>query len=463
MRPLLGLVGTPKQKTLVRRGALRKELSMSWTTSRGGVGFLLLTVFCLFGAAVPSWGQGVYSPEGSLVGTPDTDGNRVDALFAQAPAGKTAPAPAANQPANPPAPTQTPPQSDFLADIYGRTAASEMGNRLAGTPNMFGDSWESGNGVNVSGPDGSSSAETPLAGGNRRMKIAENDNSLPQDRIFVLYNHFQDAASIDDMPAIGPPTQRSISLDRYTIGFEKTFLDGLWSFELRMPFGGGYGYESADFASFAGQIGNLDVVLKRVLYQSETTVAAIGLCVDTPTGSDATGMGQGVQYNVRNQAAFLSPYLGILRTPNDKLFYQAFLQVDVPTNGNRIDYVDTLATGSGAFGILNDQTLMYADLSVGYWLSRNPCADWVTGLAGVVELHYTTTLQDADIVTGTASGRFFSFGNFSNRVDVLDLTMGLHAELNNHTLCRVAGVVPLRTGDDRLFNAEVQVQLERRF
>jgi hypothetical protein len=100
---------------------------------------------------------------------------------------------------------------------------------------------------------------------------------------------------------------------------------------------------------------------------------------------------------------------------------------------------------------------------VGYWLSRNPCADWVTGLAGVVELHYTTTLQDADIVTGTTSSRFFSFGNFSNYVDVLDLTVGLHAELGNQTLCRVAGVVPLRTGDDRLFNGEVQVQLERRF
>ena len=330
---------------------------------------------------------------------------------------------------------------------------------------MFGDSLESGNGVNVWGPYGFSSSDSPLAGGNRRLKIAENGNSLPQDRVFFLYNHFQDAASIDDVPTVGAATQRAISLDRYTIGFEKTFCDGLWSFELRMPFGEGYGYESPGFASFAGQVGNLDVVLKRVLYKSETTLAAIGLCVDTPTGSDATGTAQGVQYDIHNQALFLMPYLGVLRVPNDKLFYQAFLQVDVPTNGNRIDYVDTIGTPtSGTFGTLNDQTLLYADLSVGYWLSRNPCADWVTGLAGVVELHYTTTLQDADILSPPAvSGRSFSFGNFSNCVDVLDLTLGLHAELGNQTLCRVAGVVPLRTGDDRLFNAEVQVQLERRF
>lgn len=427
---------------------------MSRTTRCCGWTFVFVTALFVFGTVAPSWAQGVQSPENPYYGA--------DTLLAQAPAGKTAPAAAANQPAKPTAPVQPPPQSDFLADIYGRTAASELGSRLAGTPNMFGDSLESGNGVFVSGPTASSSATTPLAGGNRRMKIAENDNSLPQDRIFVLYNHFQDAASIDDITA-GSTTQRAISLDRYTIGFEKTFLDGLWSFEMRMPFGGGYGYESADFGSFAGQIGNLDVVLKRVVYQSETTVAAIGLCIDTPTGSNATGVGQGVEYDIRNQATFLSPYVGILRRPNDKLFYQAFLQVDVPTNGNRIDYVDTVARTTGAFGTLNDQTLMYADLSVGYWLSRNPDADWVTGLASLVELHYTTTVQDADIVTGTTSGRFFSFGNFSNRVDVVDLTMGLHAELKNNTLCRVAGVVPLRTGDDRLFNAEVQVQLERRF
>jgi hypothetical protein len=425
---------------------------------------LLMGIFVL-GSVTPSWAQNIHSPDGSSVVATDADGDGTDALLAQAPAGKKAPAPAATQPAKPPAPAQTPPQTDFLADIYGRTAAAEMGSRLAGTPNMFGDSMESGgNGVIVSGPAGVSDANTPLAGGNRRIKISENDNTLPQDRIFFLYNHFQDAASVDDFTFV-PGLQRSISLDRYTIGFEKTFRDGLWSAELRMPFGCGYGYQSIDFDSSAGQIGNLAVVLKRLLYKSDTTVAAIGLCVDTPTGSDATGMGQGVQYDIRNQAVFLSPYVGVLRTPNDKLFYQAFLQVDVPTNGNRIDYVDNTGTtpSSGTFGTLNDQTLMYADLAVGYWLSRNPCADWVTGLASVVELHYTTTLTNAGIVNGSTSGRYFNFGNFGNRVDVLDLTVGLHTELANHTLCRVAGVVPLRTGNDRLFNAEVQVQLERRF
>jgi hypothetical protein len=259
---------------------------MSRTTKFYGLSVALLTGVFVFGSAAPSWGQNVPSPGGSSAVASDAYGGGADALLAQAPAGKTAPAPAANQPATPPA------QDEFLSDIYGQTAASELGTRLAGTPNMFGDTCEcGGNGVLMSGPAGVSAADTPLAGGNRRIKISENDNTLPQDRIFFLYNHFQDAASIEDM-TFAPGLQQSLSLDRYTIGFEKTFRDGLWACELRMPFGCGYGYQSVNFDSSAGQIGNLAVVLKRLVYKSDTTAAAVGLCVDTPTGSNATGMGQ---------------------------------------------------------------------------------------------------------------------------------------------------------------------------
>lgn len=429
-----------------------------------GFGFVVLMGILVFGFAAPSWGQGVASLEGSSAVASDADGYGPDTLLTQAPTKKAPPAPAAKQPATQPAPEQAPPESDdFLSDIYGRTAASDMGTRLAGTPNMFGDQHgeTAGNGVQVLGPAGGSSANSPLAGGGRRMKIAENDNTLPQDRIYFLYNHFQDAGSIEDYTFI-PGTQQSYSLDRYMVGFEKTFRDGFWALELRMPFGCGYGYQTADFSSAAGQVGNLSVVVKRLLYKSDTTVAAVGLCIDTPTGSDATGVGQGIEYRIRNRAAYLMPYLGLLRTPNDKFFYQGFLQIDVPTNGNPIDYVDP-GTGSGSFGTLDDQTLVYADLAGGYWLSRNPDATWVTGLAAVLELHYTGTLQDADIVDQTVSGVNFRFGNFANRVNVLNLTAGLHTEIVNNTLCRVACVLPLQTGDDRLFNAELQVQLERRF
>jgi hypothetical protein len=43
------------------------------------------------------------------------------------------------------------------------------------------------------------------------------------------------------------------------------------------------------------------------------------------------------------------------------------------------------------------------------------------------------------------------------------MTVGLHAEVACNTLVRVGGVFPLVSRDDRCFESEVQVQVERRF
>jgi len=427
---------------------------MARTKTICGIG---LFTFALFGCAAPSWGQGYAAAGDSYVTASDRDAAAVDLILAQQTGEAAPPAPATRQP---PAPATTA-QSNFLAGLYGRTAASESSSRLAGTPNMFGDSESEGHGMMYSGPIGMGASTAPLAGGARRIKIAEDDNTLPQDRIFFLFNHFQDSDSIIDSSTT-PPVDMYKSMDRYTIGFEKTFgSGGCWSYELRMPFAGGFGYASDNFASEAGKIGNLAVVLKKLVVETDTTALGIGIAVDTPTGSDAKGSGGNVEYTINNQAAHLMPYVGAIWQPGEKVFFQGFVQADVATNGNRVDYYDPLV-GIGSFGNVYDQTLLYADLGIGYWLVRNPCANVVTGLAGIMELHYTSTLNGASILQGTTSNNYFAFGNFADRQDIVDLTVGVHAELAGHTIVRAAGVIPLRDGDNRLFNSEVQVQLERR-
>ena len=57
---------------------------------------------------------------------------------------------------------------------------------------------------------------------------------LPVDRCYFLYNHFHNALEGDPDFAAAGPTRRS-SVDRYTIGLEKTFCHGCWSAEIRMP------------------------------------------------------------------------------------------------------------------------------------------------------------------------------------------------------------------------------------
>jgi len=297
--------------------------------------------------------------------------------------------------------------------------------------------------------------DLPLAGGSRRVKIAENNKALPHDRYYFMYHHFHNALETD--LDIGAPGVARSSLDRFVIGLEKTFRDNLWSVDLRMPFVSDYGYAAPGFAVEGGDVGNLSVTLKRLLLASDTCAVAAGLGIDTPTGHDVTVRVGPDQLAVRNGAVYLSPYVGFLTTPGDRLFCHGFLQVDVPAGGNRVE----LSNAPGAR--LHDQTLMYLDVSAGYWLYRNRGAARLTGLAPMVEFHYTTTLDDADLVTGTLDGADFQLGNLLNRVDVVNLTVGLHAEVAGRTTVRAAGVFPLESRPERFFDAEFQLSINRRF
>ena len=87
------------------------------------------------------------------------------------------------QPVPPAAPTSGPPQSPPL-------------DWLAGTPDMFGDFFRVGSQLQFSSPSPvfpGGVLALPLAGGSPRLAIDENNGTLPQDRVYFLYNHFQNA------------------------------------------------------------------------------------------------------------------------------------------------------------------------------------------------------------------------------------------------------------------------------
>jgi hypothetical protein len=329
-------------------------------------------------------------------------------------------------------------------------AARRSRFRLASVPNMFGDTFPSAGLVFASQ---TAFADVGLAGGARRMKIAENNKALPMDRIIFMYNHFNTALAADEAAFAAPGPQR-FSVERFTIGFEKTFGDGLWSVDLRMPFTNEYNFDSATFDISGGHVGNLAVSLKRLMYEADYYAVAGGLGIDLPTGSDVVGTFPGSSFTVHNDAVFLMPYLGLLATPGDRTFVHAFAQLDVVASGNRVDVAGVVPFS----GTQTDQTLLYLDASVGHWLYRNPSADYLTGLAALVELHYTSTLQDGDRLG--AGGILFT--QPSNRRDILNLTFGLHGQIAQ-TDVRVGAVFPLRDKPDRLFSSEIQVQVNRRF
>jgi hypothetical protein len=342
----------------------------------------------------------------------------------------------------------------LLAALFRRTPQSRPSDRLAGTPSMFGDFFNIGGDVFVNLGGVAAQADLPLAAGCRRMKACEDNQALTRDRVFLWYNRFDDAL---DATVVAPSaTAESFAVDRFTLGFEKTLLDGHWSIELRMPFADDLQFATADFGVSGGSVGNLAVFLKRMLYRSDCAALSAGVGIDIPTGSDASGYIAGIaDFTLDNQAVHLMPFLALTGAPSDCFFYHAFLQVDVPANGNQVDL-----KGVGV-GSLQEQTLLYADVGVGAWLYRNPHDRYLTGLAALLELHYTGTLQDSDIVVPIANR--LEFGNFANRVDVVNCTAGVHLNLTELTVCRVGAAIPLTQDDNRVFDAEVLVQLERRF
>ena len=301
-------------------------------------------------------------------------------------------------------------------------------------------------------PEYDSLIDLPAPGGGRHLKITENNKALPMDRVYFSYNHFDNARqSVGlDVP------NRTIPIDRYTLGVEKTFFDGQWSAEVRLPFGGGYHLSATDFGTQNGDVGNVGIILKRLLYSTPYGAIGGGLGIDTPTAGDVIGRTRSSEFVFYNDAVHLSPWVGFLRAPDDCFFYQGFLQVDVPTNGNRVDF------GGNRLGTVADQTLMLIDLEAGYWLYRDRSARCLTGLASILEFHYTTTMQDADLIGGTDGDQYLIFTNTDNRVDIANLTVGLHAEMGMTTLS-VGGVFPLSTNSNRIFDAEVQVFLNRQF
>ena len=325
--------------------------------------------------------------------------------------------------------------------------------QLASVPDAFGDFH---GGINYS--------QLPVVGLFQRMNISESNKALPVNRVFFLYNHFHNATRIQrDSPGSGS-NRTTRSTDSYVLGAERVFDDGFWSVEVRIPFTNELNVNDSALVLNGGNFGNVSITLKRLLHETQTMTVAAGLGILTPTGDDLDGATPltGNRFEVKNEALHFVPFIGFLSAPSDRVFYQGFFQIDIASKGNpvRIENVDSSGNVSGS---LNEQTLLSLDASAGYWLFRDSqCPRYgLTGLAAILEFHYTTALQETDEVHSVAGMTIF--GNPLNRFDVVNMTLGLNAQLGEMTDLRLGGVFPLRNSQNRFFDSEIQASLIHRY
>lgn len=282
-----------------------------------------------------------------------------------------------------------------------------------------------------------------VAGGDRRFKIPENVSPVPQDRVFFNYNHFHNAVSDID----GDVSH----IDRMLFGIEKTFLNGNASAEFRLPFAAALdGTQVAGANNEAVEFGNLGFALKFNLLSGADWLISSGALLTVPTGTDAN---YGA-FAVENESYQLAPFLGFVKQYGRDWFLQGFAQMNFDLNGYEV------TVGGVNAGQLQEQHLLFLDLSLGRWLYRcdNACG-LQRGIAAITELHYTTAMNDSDNIVVPGGNLLNAAGN---NFDILNATGALHFQ-NGVTSLRVGGAAPLRDDFDRMFDAEFFIQINRFF
>ncbi|NNE01394.1 MAG: hypothetical protein HKN47_29110 [Pirellulaceae bacterium] len=306
----------------------------------------------------------------------------------------------------------------------------------------FSNSSTNGNGTRLIAGPGTAS---------RRIKIAESFNPDVRDRIFINYSFFNDAIG-----GLG-------DISRWVVGAEHTLGHDNFSIEARVPIAATLG-SSQDVLSEEVrdvEFGNATIIGKLVLARSSNVVWSTGLGVTVPTADD-TRLTRG-NLNlivVENQSINYLPFTALSLRLTEDTFFQTHAQLDINTRGNPV-YGDS---DGGIFlpkiGTFEDSTLLNLDFSLSHRLyqrraRRRGSERCLSSLFATSELHYSSTLDDANVVSGNG----ITFSSFAPDLDVLNATFGGQFLFANGMLVTPGVSVPLRDGVDRQFDYEAMLQV----
>jgi len=282
-----------------------------------------------------------------------------------------------------------------------------------------------------------------------RVRIQDNNSALPQNRVYFDYNYFHNARF----------STNGFGVNRIVPGMEKTFLGGMGSVEVRVPMAVTLNSETTfgqpiDTSNY--EMGNVTITPKVLLWSSEEELFAAGIGVSLPTADDINVVDL---LRISNDSVHLIPYLAYLYTPkNTDYFVHGFLTCDFDTQGNN---VQANVTGNGLqdIGVYNDQTLISASGSLGKFFYRdNSRSARVRAMAWTTELHYTSSVTNADFIQAGA----FQVGSAQgSSLNVLNGTVGAHAKLQKSTV--TAGYTVPINSNERLFDGEFRLFINRPF
>lgn len=305
-------------------------------------------------------------------------------------------------------------------------------------PGMFGD----GGLVNPRLSVVAAGVQVPIQ--NHIYKVTENNSALPQNRIGFNINALADVYSGQDDGGLND------TMWEYRLFAEKTFADGLFSLEFMVPFytSSSRTYEPLDLVingpGTDNIFGNIAFGMKTLLHQSYSATYSMGLRVEAPTGDDIVSPPplNFFYSSFEDDVWYFTPYFATLWTPSDRLFFQSFLSYRL--NTAPIREVENPVT-------IREQTYLMVDTSVGYWIVRNRDCRGLTGLASMLELHYTGAYdrETSNIGRTTVTDRVFG------STDHLNLTAGITATFGQRFTGGISLATPLRSNSTQFVGTEI--------
>jgi len=284
-----------------------------------------------------------------------------------------------------------------------------------------------------------------------RVKMSEDNSPLPRDRVIFTYDSFGGV----------PFTAAGINVNRFQFGVEKTFLDGRWSAEVRLPFAGTLassytqGMEVTDT-----EFGNVRMAFKRLFTQSRYLTTSAGLAISLPTAKDQTvlsPMDFSILYQYRNKSVQLEPFVAALFTPTDRLFGQFWTSMNFDASGSTLNWNPAVFGGTGSAEV-HDLPILAVDGQIGYWLIKDG-GGALRALAPFAELHWNQTIaqnQLAGAINNATRGQGLTVTSTGTRE--LNMTAGFMAQVGDNMNVSVGAAVPLLQGADRTFDWQFGVR-----
>ncbi len=301
----------------------------------------------------------------------------------------------------------------------------------------------------------------PLPGGSTlvgRVKLSEDNSPLPRDRFIFSYDHF------DNVPLTG----NGFTVNRYQFGVEKTFLDGRWSVEFRLPFSGTVASTNVQgFEVGHTEFGNLRFALKRIFSQNEVLTTTSGIAVTLPTADDqvllssvADRNGSNFLYRFENEQVTVEPFVAAIFTPNQRLFAQTWGSINFDVTGGELSYNKTVFEGTSGIGRARfyDIPFLSVDQQVGYWLIQRDYGT-LRGLAPFVELHWNYAIAQREIlneVNKRLPNNGLSVGSVADHE--LNLIAGVLTQVGDNLNLSIGASAPLLQRPNRTFDAQVGVR-----